>query len=75
MGKEGQARKWKGRKDREMEAGEEGTGREGTGGPPFTKPIDTPLVPTVQQGYTQTFQPRVQKLKVRALGVRRVFCK
>jgi hypothetical protein len=32
----GRVRKWKGEKDRRMGAGEEGTGREGTGGSPFT---------------------------------------
>jgi hypothetical protein len=32
----GRVRKWKGEKDRRMSAGEEGAGREGTGGSPFT---------------------------------------
>jgi hypothetical protein len=37
-GRRDRVRKWKGGKDRGMDAGEEGTGREGTGGPPFTNP-------------------------------------
>jgi hypothetical protein len=34
----GRVRKWKGGEDRGMGVGEEGTGREGTGDPPFTYP-------------------------------------